>query len=341
MIGVLASWRASGLGERVELIDLPTSAWDDPLPVQVLQALRAVSLLAWILARRPRPDLAHLHASIGGSLYRKLVLGSICRLFRVPYIAHLHSGSFSAWIEGSRIRTAAARAFFSMAAVSIVLAEAWRAPVERLGVSPVVVIPNGISEAERVELERSRELRARSEPRPDVPARLLFYGRWTPLKGPDRIAAALRDLGRDDFELHLYGNGDRRWLERCFEGVRGRIEIRGWLEGEEKLNELAEADALLSPSRVEGLPMALVEARAAGVPVIATSVGGVPDALAGYGPARLLDDGDAEGLREAIAAVLDRRWPGDLESGELPDRLTAEVITRRVEELYREVAARR
>ena len=340
IIGVLDSWRASGLGERVELIELPTSAWDDPRPAQAWQALRAAARLTWILSsKRRRPDLAHLHASIGGSLYRKLALARICKLFGVPYIVHLHSGSFSDWVEGSRVRTAASRSLFSGAAVSVVLAESWREPVEALGVERVEVVPNGVSEAERQELERCREMRGASPSDPEAPAQLLFYGRWTPLKGPDRIATALRELGREDFELHVYGNGDRAWLERCFEGVGGRSEIRGWLEGEEKLAELAAADALIAPSRAEGLPMSLVEARAAGVPVIATAVGGVADALAGYEPAVLLGDGDAEGLREAIAAVLDRRWPGELVAGELPAALTAEAITAQIEKLYREVSS--
>jgi glycosyltransferase involved in cell wall biosynthesis len=336
IVSVISAWRDAGLGERVELVELPTSAWDDPLPRQLAQALRALVRLALLAARR-RVDVVHLHASVGGSVYRKLALSWVCRLGAVPYLAHEHSGSFTGWLAGSRLRRRLARSLFANAAACVVLAEVWRPAVESLGARRVAVIPNGLAAAERARLERCRASRPA---RPaNHPRRLLFYGRWAPLKGPDRIADALRALGRDDLSLHVYGNGDEAWLRACFEGVPGEVEIGGWLEGKVKLEELSGADALLAPSRAEGLPTALIEARAAGTPVIATAVGAVSEALDGYRPALLLRDGDDAALRDAIAAVLDGCWPPEgATPGPFPRRLTAEDACERLLEVYEEVA---
>jgi glycosyltransferase involved in cell wall biosynthesis len=333
---VLESWRKAGLGERVELVELPTSAWDDPPPRQLFQAVRSTLLLGVLLWSRRRPDLVHLHASIGGSLYRKLVLAWLCRLARVPYLAHMHSGALRAWLRGSALRRAVARSLFGHAAAAVTPAEMWRDLLVELGAPRVAVIPNGITSAERERLESCRRMRERPGSGAGD-ARLLFFGRWAPVKGADRIAVALRELGRDDLELHIYGNGDRAWLERSFSGAPGRIEIRGWLDGEEKLVELARADAVLAPSRAEAFGMALVEVRASGAPVIATEVGGVGEALAGYEPAMLLRDGDDAALRGAIEQVLDRSWPLEVKAGPLPDALTAEASVARVSALYAEL----
>ena len=95
------------------------------------------------------------------------------------------------------------------------------------------------------------------------------------------------------------------------------------------------SSCLLAPSRAEGLPTALVEARAAGIPTIATDVGGVADALHGYQLGRVIPADDDEALDAAISAVLDGAWPqADADPGPLPDRFSSEVIVDEVVALY-------
>jgi glycosyltransferase involved in cell wall biosynthesis len=273
------------------------------------------------------------------SLWRKLVLAWCCRLARVPYVAQMHSGGFSSWLSRSRLNRIAATSLFSHAAVSIVLAEQWRADVEGLGARGVAVIPNGITRADYEALQRCRGLRPTSVGG-GHPV-LLFYGRWAPVKGVDRLAAALRALPHSRYEVHLYGNGDRRWLLAQFDGLRGAVCIGGWLGGEAKLGELAGAAALIAPSRAEGFPTALVEARAAGVPVLASNVGAVPDALAGYETAVLVPPDDDAALRKAICAVLAGAWPPGPDGSDFPPCLYAEHAVERLLELYGSVAAER
>ena len=330
---VVASWKEAGLAAGVDLVEIHTSAMGSPLPVKVAQAARAVgSLLSTLLGGR-RPDVVHLHASTGGSLLRKLVMSWCCALLRVPYVAHMHSGAFERWVASSRLNRLAMRSFFGGAATVIVLSERWRITAASLGARRVEVLPNGIAARERDLLHDARGAGARADP----PV-LLFYGRWAPIKGLDRLGDALRAMPRSDYELRVFGSGDRRWLEKALAGAPGRVSILGWLGADRKVAELGAAAALVAPSRSEGFPMALVEARAAGTPVIAADVGAVGEALAGYESGLLLDTDDRDALRRAIEDLLDGAWPAEPDASPFPPSLLSDGAVTSLIAIYRSIA---
>jgi glycosyltransferase involved in cell wall biosynthesis len=106
-------------------------------------------------------------------------------------------------------------------------------------------------------------------------------------------------------------------------GIRHRVHFLGWRE--EVPDIVAAADVVALPSLTEGLPLAVLEAMAAGKPVVATPVGGVPDAI---------DDGETGAIiplnePEALAAALVRF----LENRELSARV-AQAARRRIEERF-------
>ena len=277
-----------------------------------------------------------MQVSTGGSLYRKLAAAVLCRMFRMPYIVHVHAGGFEGSIRRSRVASLAARRLVADAAVTIVVAERWRRFFEQLGAMRVLALPNGLSASERIALE---SVRRRPQPASLRPV-LLFYGRWTPAKGIDRVADALRALGGDEYEVRLFGSGDRDWLERSFANLEGTIHVGGWIDLEAKVAELERATVLLVPSRVEAFGQVMLDARAAGAAVIASDCGAVGEVLAGHEPVLLSDCDDDAGLRADLARVLDGSWPPDdrLESPALPERYTAEYGVAALTRIYREVA---
>ena len=131
-----------------------------------------------------------------------------------------------------------------------------------------------------------------------------------PYKGIDVLIRAVAELHDSGLSVRLAHVGDGRLRPRlaqlCAElGVDGLVEFTGALSGEAVRRRLDAADLLVMPSRTEGLPRALLEAMARGLPAIATAVGGIPELLA---PADLVAPGDAEGLAAAIRSRLTDPW---------------------------------
>jgi glycosyltransferase involved in cell wall biosynthesis len=136
---------------------------------------------------------------------------------------------------------------------------------------------------------------------------LLCIGSLTPTKGQDVLLAALARLRDRAWTCRLVGP-----LDRAPEFVAGlprsaRVTLTGPLTGPDLEAEFAAADLLVLPSRAESYGMVLVEALARGIPVIASDVGGVREAV-GSGAA-LVPAEDPEALAAAIAAHLDDPGP--------------------------------
>jgi glycosyltransferase involved in cell wall biosynthesis len=120
----------------------------------------------------------------------------------------------------------------------------------------------------------SQEMRSRlSQNHPDSPL-LLYVGRLSAEKEIERIKPILAAI--PDARLALVGDGPHRGnLEKHFAGTN--TNFVGYLIGEELAAAFASADAFIFPSRTETLGLVLLEAMAAGCPVVAARSGGIPD----------------------------------------------------------------
>jgi glycosyltransferase involved in cell wall biosynthesis len=342
----IESWLAAGLEELVHLRQIFVADWDAPLPVQLAQTARAYAvLLATLVASRPKPDVVHIHVSIGPGLYREWLSAVLARLFRVPVVSHLHSGRFTEWTASARRRRWFARSLLRRSRIVVVPAAVWVATASRLGARDVRVVPHGLDAHLLTELATAAKTITRIAPR--GPAVLLYYGRWAKVKGLDILGEAIRGLDADDrsrLVLRIFGNGDRRWLERCFAGANGAdVHISGWLPDDEKARQLSSADAFVLPSRQELFAQALLEAMAAGIPIIATRTGGIPEVLNGYPGAKLVAPDDPAALRTALEELLDGRWPTrrDRASNALAPRFLAPSVVGELASIYRAAAETR
>jgi len=134
-------------------------------------------------------------------------------------------------------------------------------------------------------------------------ADLLFVGSLEQYyKGPDLLIAAFADALRRGWDLSLTMVGEGRYrteLEHAAAGAgcRDRIRFTGHLSAEGVRAELDRADLFVLPSRTEGLPRAMIEAMARGVPCIGSRVGGIPELLPDSATAA---PGDAQALATLI-----------------------------------------
>ena len=146
---------------------------------------------------------------------------------------------------------------------------------------------------------------------PSTPAaegELLCIGVIAPHKGQDTLLAALARVAADDWTCTIVGSTEvfpefAARIARQAAALAGRVRLAGVLDGPALADEYRHCALLIAPSRVESSGMAIADARARGIPVLAAETGGIPDALAGGG-GLLVRAGDPAALAEALDAWL-------------------------------------
>jgi glycosyltransferase involved in cell wall biosynthesis len=281
-------WRAALEATGATLLAFEQRGKRDVLaPVRAARVIRASG--AALVATHARP--VDLWAGLGA------------RLARVPAVATLHAeparapdGSTRPGIRGrahGQVLRALHRRVIVVARPFVALAR------ERLGVPEerLVVVENGVDPTGFASREAARARLGLPGSELGLGYVARFVDRGSEEKGqPDLVRALARTS--PSFAVHFVGDGPsekdvRALAER--EGVAARVHFHGEQPSREVILGL---DGLVLASRSEGCPYAVLEALAAGVPVIATAVGGVSDLLGGTG--WLVPPGDAAALAAAL-----------------------------------------
>jgi glycosyltransferase involved in cell wall biosynthesis len=206
-----------------------------------------------------------------------------------------------------RLQVAAWRKFDAVVAVSAPLVGA----LESRGVDPsgIQLIPNAWRDAgpplSRLEARRGLGIG-------DDARAVGWVGRLTSEKGPDVALDAFGRLGHVSATLHFVGDGRMRGdLDARARklGIDERVTWHGPVIDAGRF--LAAFDLLILSSRTEGTPMVLFEAMAAGVPIVATTVGGVPDVVSER-EARLVPSENPDALATALGRLLQE--PGECQA---------------------------
>lgn len=176
--------------------------------------------------------------------------------------------------------------------------------LRRMGirVSPAVVIHNGVDRA-FFNGQASPEVLARRSALPVV----MGAGRMIPRKRMDWMIRAVRRLREEGcpFALWLVGDGpERSALERLADELDVRNEVVFWGMRKDMPVILAGVDVFLHCAWAEGLPNAVQEAMAAGLPVVAPRASGVPELVDHEIHGRLYETGDFEGCVQALRGLL-------------------------------------
>jgi len=161
------------------------------------------------------------------------------------------------------------------------------------------VVPNGVAPP-FLQVERAPS--ARHGP-------VVFFGRLDYYaKGLDTLLAAIARLGDEAPELHVVGRGSGlRPAKRqaAALGITHRVRFPGWCTQAELARTLAQARLVVLPSREESFGNAMVEAMAAGAPLITSHAGSIPELVDGGRAAVLLPPDDPAGLAAAMRRLMD------------------------------------
>ena len=295
MASVIATLLANGYGADDGCRFIATQVDGSP----VRKAGRAALALAQVvgLLALGRVALLHVHLASGASFWRKAAFIAAARLAGRPVLLHLHGGQFGHFLDqrlsGWRRRLALllmrdASAAFALSAASARLLRA------ACPCAAVEVFPNPIDA---------------QAPLPRTPGpTILFLGRLDAQKGVFDLlrAFALVHAACPRARLVLAGDGNPalpRQLAAAL-GVADQVTLPGWVDADQRAALLATAGVFVLPSHHEQMPMSLLEAMAAGTPVIASAVGAIPDMLGHGRYGTVVHAGNIDELAAAILEML-------------------------------------
>ena len=263
-------------------------------PVRPGEDLRAGREIRTAL-REIGPDLVSLHSSKAGILGRLGAVG-----LGVPVLFTAHGWGFSSSTNSLTRRTfrLMERAMAPLADRIIAVSEADRelALKYRLATpSQVVAVHNGMPDVPPT-------LRARPA---DEPPHLVMVARFAPPKDHTLLVEALSDLQELDWHLSFVGDGPQEPEIRALvqrRGLEARISFLGFRKDVAEL--LAAAQAFILVSRSEAFPRSILEATRAGLPTIASDVGGIRESVLTERTGFVVPGGDREALREHLRVLL-------------------------------------
>jgi glycosyltransferase involved in cell wall biosynthesis len=248
-----------------------------------------------------RPQLVYIHTASRGSFFRKSLVVLCCKVFCLPVILHLHGGGFKEFYNGiSSFTQRYIRFIIRRSSSFIVLSAGWKSwflkDVDNF--TNIRVIKNGVKE--------SREL---SQPKDDK--KIIFAGRLVKGKGLEDLFQALAKLKTDGCDMNLVVAGDGNITEyqdlAVRLGIKANVTFVGWVLRQELDVHMASARCLVLPSYAEGMPMCILEAFANKLPVVATTVGAIPEMLKHGTDGYLYPPGDIEQLSNFLKIYVENK----------------------------------
>ena len=293
------------------------------------------------LVRERRIEIVHAHLPMAGVLARLAVRGT-----GVPAVYTEHNLQ-ECYHPATRL---ANRLTFGMNARVIAVSEAVARSLRSSRLdrrAPVEVVGNGVPIG-AVVAEGAGGVAVRTEL--GIPANVPVVGTVAVFRAQKRIedwirVARLVCARREDVVFLLAGDGPEMPLvrrEAARAGLGGRLIVSGFRpDGRAVIGAM---DVFLMTSGYEGLPIALLEAFALGRPVVATAVGGVPEALVDGREGFLCGAGETEALARAVLRLVGdttlRRQMGE-RARAAAERFSLELTVRAVEAIYADLTARR
>jgi glycogen(starch) synthase len=318
-VWLLTDLRIGG-GELLPLILLPRMRgfegvlvlFKDTIQHTVPEGLPVVTLgrdSARLRARMPALLLGALRAShgadllVGGLEGAPIVVAALCGLLtRQPVVGVVptHLGRHAEAVHMSAVERRLLGWALRRCRAVITASADGRDALVAAGVAPerVHLVPNPVSPWALATHEGA--------PRPKGPPRILSVGRLEPVKGMDLVLEAARQLADLEFTWEIVGDGTQAAVLRqrsAALGLEGKVRFAGRVE--DLGSHLRQADCFVLPSRVEGMPIAMLEAMANGLPIVATRSGrGVEEALEGGAAGMLVPVEDPDSLARAVRELL-------------------------------------
>lgn len=243
----------------------------------------------------PFYDIIHIHTSEPPSLIRKSAYFFIARCYHKKIIIHFHAYSPKTTILGKYQWLY--KYVFTHADKVIVLSDYWKKAIQEAfgNQSNIITIYNPCDITVMPSIYEKKN-------------HILYAGTINQRKGYKDLILAFATIAKQypNWKIVFAGNGEIAQAKEVAKtyGITNQIDFLGWIENETKDKAFKEAKIFCLPSYAEGFPMAVLDAWAYGLPVIATPVGGLPDITVDNSNALLFTPGNIKELSQKIEQLI-------------------------------------
>ena len=313
------------------------------LTIGVAAQLRLFGRIVRVILKH-RVQIVHIHTCSGFTFWRDSLHLLVARLLCKAIVLHIHGGWFHEFAAGlGSARKAVLSLALRTADAVLVLGQDWLTKLQQYAPSARWrVVPNGV----RVPANPTKA-------KENSQTTFLFLGSLGELKGASDLVAAASLAARDGLvgDVVIAGPetapGQRIRLKREARQCNGGVRIRftGPIHGQDKEAVFDECNCFVLPSYVEGLPMAILEGMAHAMPVIATRVGAIPEAVQEGVEGFLVEPGNPEQLAERMTRIAGnpilRQRMGAAARQRVERDFSLDAMAEKVSGVYNEVLARR
>lgn len=258
-----------------------------------------LSVIFWMSCGRVQ--LVHTHAAMRGSFWRKSILVFSARCLCVPIVVHLHGSEMKDfYFSSSRFGRWCIRSTLEHADRVVVLSAGWAAYARHI--APAVKVSVIANYSPAIPLSASPYWMDKKKNK----FIFLFLGALIDRKGIYELLPAFAKLSREfpDTELWLGGSGEIEKVQAVIEqSPLATVRLLGWVDEATKNQLLMAVDAFVLPSKNENLPLSIIEAMSAELPIVTTHIGGIPEMLTDGEDAILIAPGTVDLLYEALKKI--------------------------------------
>lgn len=274
-------------------------------------------------------QVIHIHSASRGSFLRKTIIFYLAKLFSKKVIFHLHGAEFNIFYDKSnRIVKQIIRDILNKSDLILVLSKRWKSDIAKKCSNPNIKVLYNPTKVKKINLRNSDKVN------------VLFMGRLGKRKGAYDIVEAAKYIDNKLVKINMYGDGEINELRELVQknGLNDKLDIPGWIKGDDIEKAYRNSDIYILPSYNEGLPMSVLEAMSYGLPIISTPVGGTPEAVEDGINGYLIQPGDYKALAEKIDFLSNNKLIRDKMSQQshfmAGERFDVKVIVKQLEDIY-------
>lgn len=254
--------------------------------------------------------VAHIVTSASLSLVKDLIMIRLAHKYGTKVVIHFHFGRIPDLMISNGWESKLLRRVLKRADMLVTMDQKSFDALSNKGYNNIHYLPNPISESIIASAEEERKAIRQ------ISGKLLFVGQVLPTKGVFELVEACKRI--NGIQLHIVGKAQdsiKEELAARFGRDNTKFLMRGALSREEVFREMMSSELFILPSYSEGFPNVVLEAMACHCPIIATTVGAIPEMLDVDGEACgvCVKPKDVEGLQTAITSLLnDKQKASDM-----------------------------